>query len=132
MINYLAVIVAAVINMVIGFAWYSQSMFGKQWMALMGKSAADLKGGMKPSTYPLMTLSALVMAYVMANVVGWAGASTIGEGLMVGFWVWLGFVVTTSSANVLFEQRPKGLFYITVGYYLVSLVIMGALLAVWQ
>ena len=36
-VNYLAVLVAAIINMVIGSIWYSPSMgFGKSWMKYSG------------------------------------------------------------------------------------------------
>lgn len=35
-INYLAVIVCAIILWVLGAAWYSPALFAKQWMALLG------------------------------------------------------------------------------------------------
>ena len=34
--NYLAVIVAAVVAMVIGFAWYAPPVFGTRWIAYLG------------------------------------------------------------------------------------------------
>ncbi len=37
-INYLAVVVAAIANMVLGFLWYG-SLFGKQWIKLSGFTA---------------------------------------------------------------------------------------------
>lgn len=130
LINYVAVVVCAVAGMVLGYAWYSQALFGKQFMQLIGKSEAELKP--TQTTYLLMTLSALVMAWVLAMFVDFAYATTATAGMIVGFWAWLGFVVTTGSASVLFEGKPKGLYYIQTGYYLVELLIMGAILAVWQ
>ena len=35
-INYLAVVVSAVIGVAIGFVWYSNALFGKQWRMLVG------------------------------------------------------------------------------------------------
>ncbi|MBI3341870.1 DUF1761 domain-containing protein, partial [Candidatus Curtissbacteria bacterium] len=34
-INYMAVVAAAVVNMVLGFLWYGP-LFGKPWMKMMG------------------------------------------------------------------------------------------------
>lgn len=132
MINYLAVLMSAVAGMVLGYVWYSPALFGKQFTQLMGKNEADLKAGMKPTTYPLMMFSSLVMAYVLAHFVDYAGAITAGEGMQAGFWAWLGFVATTGAAAVLFEGKPKGLYYLQSGYYLVQLMLMGAILAVWS
>ena len=41
-VNYFAVIVAAVVAMVIGFAWYSPQVFGNRWMAYLGTTQAQL------------------------------------------------------------------------------------------
>ena len=53
-------------------------------------------------------------------------------GAQTGFWLWLGFVVTTNLETVLFENRPLGLYLISNGYHLVGMLGMGALLAVWR
>ena len=42
-VNYLAVIVAAVVALVIGFAFYSPQTLGKRWMAYLGTTQADRK-----------------------------------------------------------------------------------------
>ncbi len=132
-INYLAVIVSAVAAMGIGFAWYSKSLFGKRWMKLVGLSEAELekrKKEMGPK-YGLMAVSALVMAYVLTHIVYYTGATTISGGMQAGFWVWLGFVATTSLGDVIFVGRPRDLYLINVGYHLVTLLAMGSILAVW-
>ena len=40
-LNLLAVLVAAISTMVVGFLWYSPIMFAKPWMALMGYDPND-------------------------------------------------------------------------------------------
>ncbi len=133
-INLLAILVAAVANMVLGFLWYSPILFGKKWLLAVGKTEDQLKSEKKGigKTYLLTFIGALVMAYVLAHIVGYTGATTISGGIQAGFWMWLGFVVTTSLGGLLFEKRPPAIFYITSGYYLVALIIMGAILAVWR
>lgn len=134
-VNYLAVLVAAIINMAIGAFWYSPAGFGKQWAALMGwtdpaKVAAMKKGATKG--YVVSSIGSLIMAFVLANLVSLAGASTLTSGAAVGFWTWLGFVATVQVGVILWDNKPPKLFAINTLYSLVALVVMGAILAMWQ
>ena len=131
-INYIAVLVAAVAYMVLGMLWYSPSGFGKKWMRLVGLSKSDLKKQQKKGKKCMIWafVAALVMAYVLAFFVKLVGATTIVTGAEVGFWAWLGFVATTSMGIVLWEGKPKELYILNNAFYLISLVIMGAILAI--
>jgi len=40
-VNLLAVLVAAVATMIVGFLWYSPLLFAKPWMTLMGYDPND-------------------------------------------------------------------------------------------
>lgn len=137
-INYLAVGGAAVASMVIGFLWYGP-IFGKKWIALMGFtqeqiSAAKKKGMAKQ--YALMFVGSLAMAYVLAHALVFASAylktSGVSAGLMTGFWNWLGFVAPVTLGSVLWEGKSPKLWVLNNGYYLVSLLAMGVILALWQ
>ncbi len=48
-LNYLAIIVAAAANFVLGMVWYAPSVFGKMWMKeagiTMGEMTAEKKAG---------------------------------------------------------------------------------------
>ena len=130
-INYLAVLAATVLSNVLGMLWYGP-LFGKVWMKATGKSMADMKKGGSPMmSMSLNAVAILVLAYVLAHFIQYAGAKTPVDGMIAGFWVWLGFVATTSLATYLFEGRNIKLYYIYMGYQLVSLLLMGALLAAW-
>lgn len=130
-VNFWAVLLAAVANMLIGSIWYSKAMFANKWMALMGKTEEEIRASGLNLAYIGMMVGALVMAYVMAHSVNYAQADTVTEGVVTGFWLWLGFIVTTKVSDVLFEGQPKGLFAINAGYFLVALPVMGAILAAW-
>lgn len=132
-INLFAVLVAAIANMALGAFWYSPVLFAKRWIALMKVSEAEINEMKKgaPRAYALSFIGALVMSYVLAHIVDYVQATTIVGGVESGFWLWLGFVATTGSASVLFEGRPAGLYLINSGYYLVSLIVMGMILAAW-
>ena len=56
-INYMAVIVSAAANFLLGWLWYSPMLFGKQWMKMMGfdklskAQQADMKKKMGVSIF---------------------------------------------------------------------------------
>ena len=58
--------------------------------------------------------------------------SDLNAGLQGGFWNWLGFVMPVTLGIVLWEGKSWKLFGINAGYYLVSLPIMGVILAMWS
>lgn len=128
-VNYAAVVMAAVLAMVTGSVWYSKALFGKQWMKLTGVTLESAKKANMPMLYGTMFVGVLVEAYVLAHFVHYAGAYSLINGIKTGVWAWLGFVLTTSVANSMFEGRPMKLLYINAGYALVNLMIMGAIIA---
>ena len=133
-INYLTVLVAAILNMAVGALWYSPTLFGKAWMELVGFKPEDAQkrmAGMQRA-YSLTFVASFVMAYALARVLWYAKVTTVGGGVLIGLLAWIGFVATTHGSNYLFEGKPFRLFTINTGYSLVALVIMGALLAVWR
>lgn len=132
-INYVAVVAAAVASIAIGFGWYSMSVFGKQWMKLSGLTEEVLEKSKKDMgpKYGIMILSSLVMAGVLAVLVKLAWSQTAIGGAKVGALAWLGFVATVGLNSFIFENKPFQLYLINVTYQLVSLVVMGAILAAW-
>ncbi|HSX46551.1 MAG TPA: DUF1761 domain-containing protein [Patescibacteria group bacterium] len=130
-ISIWAVVVAAVINMVVGAIWYMPSVFGKEWSKLVGRKLADMRKNAGPG-YAITTLGALVQAWILAHFVFYASARTALDGAVVGFWLWVAFVAITQGVNTVFAGSRKKLWAINTGYFLVVLVINGALLAAWH
>lgn len=130
-VHYLAVIVAAVINMAIGAAWYSPALFGKAWSKLIGQKPEAMRQN-AGTGYMVSTIGALLQAFVLANVVRDTGLTTAFRGALLGFWLWLAFVAVCVATDVVFAHRSWKLWKINAGYFLVVLVINGALLAVWR
>lgn len=42
-INYLAVLIAAIVSMIVGGLWYSPILFGKMWTKAMGWNEETMK-----------------------------------------------------------------------------------------
>lgn len=133
-INMLAVLVASVLGMGVGFLWYSPMLFGKPWMALSGFTPESMAGMKKDmtKTYGIMFVAQIVMNYVLAHILSAYQANSVAMGLQGAFWVWLGFIATTMLTGVLFDRKPLKLYAINVGYHLASLLVAAAVLSVWQ
>ena len=129
-INIWAVLVAAVVSMVVGSFWYSKSLFGKEWAKLVGRKLEEMSGGGKG--YAVAAAGALLQAYILAHFVQYAGATTFWDGIVTGFWLWLGFVAVVVAMNLVFEGKSWTLWKINAGYFLVVLLINGCLLAAWR
>lgn len=130
-INYWAVLVAAAVNMGVGAAWYSGSLFGKQWAKAIGGKIEDMKARANQG-YSISIVGALVMAFILSHFVSYAGSTTFADGLVTGFWLWLGFIAFIVASTVVFEGRNWKLWQINAGYWLVVLLINGGLLAAWR
>ncbi len=140
-INFLALIISAVISMIIGALWYGP-IFGKQWMVLVGKTEEQIaNSGDLPKTYGIAFINAVVMSLVVGLGVSLAAsyffpnipmtfldAIFVGKG--VGFGVWL-VSATTSFTNKLFEGGNMKLWAIENGYWLFALTIAGLIFALW-
>jgi hypothetical protein len=134
-INYLAVLVSALVYWVLGALWYSPLLFARPFIALMRWTPEDLarierQGAAREIVIALA--SSLLTAYVLAHFVRLARAQTVADGLKTAFWAFVGFALTTNLSTVLFEGRPFGLYLINNGYNLVGFLLMGAVLAAWR
>jgi len=129
-INYLAVVVAAVVNYLIGSLWYGV-IFSKTWMKLNGMK--EMK----------VTAVSVIVALVGAFFTSWVLAhslifgatylkmSGVGAGVMTGFFNWLGYIAPVTIGVVIYEKKPFSLWILTNAYWLISLVVMGIILALW-
>jgi hypothetical protein len=123
----LAILVAAVANMLLGFIWFSPLLFGEPWQKLSG--VKKLKS--TPATFALAFLYSFVMAYVLASLIEYMGAATLVSGVSVGLMAWVGFIATITMGSVLWENRPAQLYLLNNAYYLLGLSMMGGILAIW-
>lgn len=130
-INYVGIIASVVASMVIGMIWYAPPVMGRKWMQLIGRTESEIRA--RPMMMPMAVaiFGALAMALVMAFLVDYAQATTPSEGALLGVLVWVGFVVTTQATNAVFEGRSNELTIINAAHYLVVIVAVGALTAMF-
>lgn len=129
-VNWIAIIVLIIVNMGLGALWYGP-LFGKPWMEAVGITMEDIEGKSMMPPYVIAILNSFLMAFIMANVIIWTGVASLGGGLLLGLLMWLGFTGFTFGVNHAFEMRSVQLWFINSGMYLIGLLIMGAVLALW-
>jgi hypothetical protein len=134
-IKYAAVIVATLVHFILGGLWYSPLLFGNKFLQIIGwtpQQLADMQAKGPAKELIIAFVSSLVLVYILAHFVQYTKATSAMAGIQTGFWLWLGFIVTTNIGTVLFEQRPLGLYLINVSYQLIACMLAGAILAVWR
>ena len=128
-VNWLAVLVAAIVNMVVGFLWYGP-LFSDLFLRLIGKREEEIEGS--PVVYLLGFVMGLVTTYVLAVIIASAGVTTWWGGAATGAVVWIAIGALTSANTILYEDRSVGLWLLFSSYQLVVLTIAGVLFAVWR
>ena len=130
-VNYLAVIVAAVVAILIGFAYYAPQTMGKRWMAYLGTTQAQL-GNPGGAGMAAGIISALLNSWVLAVLSLNLGGKTLTDGVMLGVICWLGFMATITAAQIAFEKKPWGLWVLNNIHNVVVQAVMGAIVTVWR
>jgi hypothetical protein len=136
-INMSAVLVAGVANFIIGFLFHGP-LFGKLWMRLANvhPTGNEKFKDMIPQMLKNLLVN-IVFAYVLSVVYLFASTSTVlgttgaATGMMVAFLVWIGFLVTSSSIEVIWMGRSYKLWLFEVASSLVCCLAMGAIIGVW-
>lgn len=130
--NYIANIVAAIACFLFEAIWYST--FFSTWLSGIGRTDEWLKHS--GPGLPVQFATALVMAALMATAISCVtqltGKQTALRGIKVGALLWAGFVLTTCSTEYIFEVRPISLFLVNAGYWLLGMMLMGAIVGGWK
>ena len=124
--NWLAIVIAAVANMIIGPLWYGNFAFGKSWVKLSGHNMGE--GMSAGPLYAMTAAAAIVQAITMSWFVAQTGANSGAAGAIIGLYVGLGFVATAMFAEVLFAGRHPRLYAITAGYSVVVAIVQGMII----
>jgi Protein of unknown function (DUF1761) len=128
-INWIAVAIGAVFNMILGTLWYGV-FFGKKWLELMEKSKEDFEGG-NSSIYVVTFIASVVSAVVLALIISGLGIKTWYGGLITGGLIWLGIGSVAILSTALYEGRKAALWVLFSLYQLVVYAVQGIIFAIW-
>lgn len=132
-VNFAAVFLAAVVSMIVGFAWYGP-LLGKAWMKERKLTSESIKKARKEmgKLYGLSFIVSINTAFILSHVMtlseNFYGYPKLSTGAITGFWMWLGFMMPVQTTATIFGDRNWRLLAIDTGYQLASLLGMGIVL----
>jgi hypothetical protein len=136
-INYITIVGAGVLSMIIGSIWYGP-LFGKKWMEICGVTEMDKerRAQMQKEALPLYLTQfalTLVQLYVLSNLFAWTGEASKTVG--IAFFMWLGFVMPTIAGCAMWNNNSGKVkwaqFLIQSGYQLIMFLLYGYILGMW-
>ena len=158
-INPLAIIVAAIAALMIGFLWYNPKTFGNAWIKEAGMTEDKMKSGNMAVIFGLALLFATLLSVLLMQFTNhqWGALGMVGgepavakesfnafmadygtayrtfkhgalHGLLFGVFGALPIIGT----NALFERKNAKYIFINAGYWIVTLMVMGAILCGWK
>jgi hypothetical protein len=136
-INYIAVLVCAVLSLVIGSVWYGP-IFGRKWMEICKVTDMDIekRKEMQRKAMPLYVtqlLLSIVQIWVLAFMIISVKTTT---GLGVSLLIWLGFIMPTVAGAAMWNNDTSKVkwarFLIQSGCQLVTSVVIALILVAWK
>ena len=134
-INFLAVVVVAIIQMVVGMVWYGK-LFGKKWMEFMGttgKTEAEMKA-MEKASQPLY-IAQFAISLLSNTFLAFVVSKGLASGPVTAFALWLGLVMPIQT-GVMWDNLPGKIrfqkFLVLAGYQLICMLIAGCIFEAWM
>lgn len=135
-LNFWAILVSGLVYWILGGVWYA-AVFSKSWQEALGFNAMnEAEKAQLQKDFPKALLahfiSGLITSFILAQIVAAMGANSFMEGLLYGALMWLAFAFTIHLNSLMFEKRPKPVFYINNGFFLIAFAGLGGILTVWR
>ena len=130
--NYPAMAVAAIACFLFEAGWYW--LFLDVWLKGIGHDRAWLEHtGVSPAMqFGAALLAEALMAVSISFVTQVTGPQTALRGIKVGAALWLGLVMPTIALGDVFAVRNYGSFAVDAGFWLIGMMLMGAIVGSWR
>lgn len=156
MFNFPVILGTALIPTVIGFIWYNPKVFGNAWMKASGVTEDMIKAGNMPVIFGVSLLLSVMLSISMVSIVihqmgvqalfqgdtdpanlaaleSFLDAygdrfRTFGHGALHGTIAGLFFVLPVLGTNAIFERKGFKYVAVNVGYWTLTLALMGGVI----
>ena len=159
-INFLAILVAAIVPLVLGFIWYNPKFLGTVWMREAEMTEEKMKSGNMAVIFGLSLLLSFLLAFFVQTLtihqfgaLGMIGGDPAADGILPSFQAFMDdygnayrtykhgafhgllagifIVFPILATNGMFERKSWKLTFINTGYWTLTLIIMGAIVCGW-
>lgn len=131
-LNYWAILVAWLFNIVLGAWWYSPMGFQRLWSKLSGVDMMKMPKDAANRAIGLVALSALLQTIILAIIVHSMDITTAMKGLEVGLLLWFGLTAVTTVGNTLYSRLSLKFWWLNASFFLVVMTVGAVILAVWR
>ena len=158
-INWIALLLAALSTLVVGFVWYNPKVFGTIWMKESGMTEEKMKGSNMIMIFGLSIIYAFFISFVLQMLVihqfgaiGMVGGDpsiakpsyaafmadygtafrSFKHGALHGFMTGLFLILPVTGVSALYERRSFKYVLVSGGYWVVSMMIMGGIICMMQ
>jgi hypothetical protein len=154
--NFTAFLVAALIPMVVGSIYYHKNVVGKAWMSASGMTEEKATSGNMVVTLIASYVFSFFLAFILGQIVNHQSGlyslfaddltnplfkqvmdaksgnfRSFGHGALHGFMTTVCIALPIIGMNALFEQRGWKYIGIHIGYWAISLMLMGGVICAW-
>lgn len=123
-LNWLTILVAAIMGFVVGGIWYGPIM-GQRWLVAVGLTEEDVQNGSMAMIYGFAFVLSLIASAMLAWLLSAFANLEVFEKILVALGIAAGFIVPAIGTNYLFSQKSRGLFLIDATYWLLFYLAMG-------
>ncbi len=130
-VQYVPVLVAAVLTIPLGAMWYNHSFFGKPWMAMNKITPQMMKKGPGGIAYAASIVSAVVTAATLWLFIGIMGSKSLPVNLGLAILLWIAFNFLPGLMHHLFAKKPVPLLLINSAFDLVNMLVIATVLTIY-
>jgi hypothetical protein len=124
----IAILAAGLAGWLFGAVWYTS--LGRPWQRALGLNPDDCRGQPMPKT-PLVVafLAALVMSAVLYQLLTNLGVTGVAPSALAGLTIGVGFLLTSTLVNNLFQQKSFMLTVIDGGHWVLVVVVEAVVIS---
>ncbi|MDA1280189.1 MAG: DUF1761 domain-containing protein [Chloroflexi bacterium] len=128
-IDWIAVVVALIANMALGFIWYSKFAFLSMWQEDTGMTNEKMKSANMPVVFGTMIVLVVIATIGLALLID---TGEIERGLAIGAIVGFGIAAAHAIPHYTFAQQPERLAIVNAANTGIGVLISGAIIGAFN
>lgn len=131
-LNWLAVVVATIAWFAFSAIWYSVPPLSQAWAKAAGVDTSGDDGPPLALLFIPTLIGYFITTVVIGLIVAGLGTATLGDGIVLGVVLGVGFGMVGALVNQVYESKGNSYFLINGLNAVIAYAIVAAILAVWD